>query len=320
MTTDRRRRGQTRPEHHPFLRTTADLEAAGMTQAERAVAVATGDLERVCKGRYVPGHVDNDLRRLVAAAGPTAALFRHTAAQAWDLEGYPFLQPLRVCVPFTSGMRGPGIVRVRHDPMIVWLDGLPVTSVADTLVDIGACKWPLPRFAGDPFPISAAERVELALEHAILTGLVTVADLRAVIARSSYRRPRRRLLRDLLDERGDTTPPTESHLETRFVQLLRRHGLPPMQRQVEVRRPNRSFLGRVDFLLGNVIVEVDGRSTHDDRLDQDRQRWSELTSLGYAVQVFTYDHIERAGHMVVETFRRTLRRSGVLQPRPERGG
>lgn len=78
-----------------------------------------------------------------------------------------------------------------------------------------------------------------------------------------------------------------------MVQLLRDHGLPEPERQVTL-RDGRGEIGRVDFLLRRVVIEVDGRETHDNptTFQRDRQRWSRLQAAGYRPLLFTDDQIE----------------------------
>jgi hypothetical protein len=79
----------------------------------------------------------------------------------------------------------------------------------------------------------------------------------------------------------EQTPPTDSGLEVRFLQLNRRFDLPVPMRQVVIRDQDGS-VARVDFVyLGtNLIVEVDDRSIHARRRqwEKDLRRHNRLTA------------------------------------------
>ena len=60
---------------------------------------------------------------------------------------------------------------------------------------------------------------------------------------------------------------------------------------------NSGPIGRVDFLLGRVVIETDGHEWHDglgaDQAHRGRERWSELSAAGFIVQVATAQTIEQ---------------------------
>lgn len=112
-------------------------------------------------------------------------------------------------------------------------------------------------------------------------------------------------------------PATESYLETRAVQLLRRFGLPTGQRQVELRDPRGAFIARVDLLLdGLLVVELDGREHHvrEAAFERDRARWDRIVAAGYGLVVFTSGHVERQPGFVAETIAAALRGRAPARP------
>jgi very-short-patch-repair endonuclease len=88
--------------------------------------------------------------------------------------------------------------------------------------------------------------------------------------------------------------PTESALETKFAQFVRRFRLPAPSRQVKV-RDKRGLLARVDFYWDEkaVIVEVDSRSHHlrREQWEADLRRRNALTSRGLLVLHVTYERL-----------------------------
>jgi very-short-patch-repair endonuclease len=110
------------------------------------------------------------------------------------------------------------------------------------------------------------------------------------------------LLRELLLDSGG-----ESHLERRFLRLVRSDGLPRPKCQVTFRGATGRPL-RVDFLFGRLVVEVSGRLGHS--TDRDRQRTGrrriELEDQGYRVIEFTTADVIDDPRYVLRTIRKAL--------------
>ncbi|MEZ5263164.1 MAG: hypothetical protein R2755_15650 [Acidimicrobiales bacterium] len=140
-------------------------------------------------------------------------------------------------------------VDVLEPPDVV--DGLPVTGIGQTLVELGST------ITADV--LAPVDRVELAVECALHRRLIGLTGVEDVLARGSARCGAA-VLRAVLARRPHGAPPTESWLETRMVQLLRDGGLPDPQRQVELRDSD-AFIGRVDLLLDALVVELHAPST-----------------------------------------------------------
>lgn len=178
----------------------------------------------------------------------------------------------------------PGLYRVRAfaagDGALV--DGLPVTSVRRTLLDLGQ--------------VTSDAVVERALEWALRKRHVSVDELRAAVA-TKANQPGTRALRHLLTHRPPGLPPTDSDAETLFVQLVRRTGLPEPQRQFPVPTAEGTF--RVDFAwpARRLGVEIDGAGTHASReaLRRDLRRQNRLmlslTAGGWILLRFTWDDV-----------------------------
>ncbi len=292
----------------------ADLAERGIDKHRLAKLVAAGELERIRPGVFVarphPAEPDQRWRQLcavaLASAGPDAVLAKQAAAAALQLDGFDPPVPISVNVPTGSGRRGSGIHRRRplDDPLVV--GGLPVTSVAQTLAELGdgltgrRMNGP----AGRPGPlVGPIALIEHAVESALRRYLVDEATLQEVVHLQPLQRPGIAALRDAVERRGLGTVPTESYLETRGVQVLRAAGLPTGVRQHPVFDDANRFVARVDLLLpGAVIVEFDGRAHHGaERFDADRRRWSTLAALGFKLAVFTFDHVEFQPSFVART-------------------
>ena len=113
----------------------------------------------------------------------------------------------------------------------------------------------------------------------------------ALSARRGRRGPK--TLRLVLDWRG-IRPATDSYLETRFLQFLRRHGFPKPDRQRRIYGED-GLIARVDFIYEdfNLIIEVDSRTHHTRQLDWERdlRRRNALTSRGGRVLHVTHHRL-----------------------------
>jgi hypothetical protein len=148
--------------------------------------------------------------------------------------------------------------------------------------------------------ITDLERVELAVEHALRLGLVTLDELRI---RSSRLLGDQMLLR-VLKLRGEE-PPTESYAETRAVQVLRGWGLKcwrqmpiyeggRLKHRVDLVIPFRQKMYRPKRLLPGMglLLEVDSREFHESRFEGDHARQSTYDMLGYDWITFTPNQLE----------------------------
>jgi very-short-patch-repair endonuclease len=134
----------------------------------------------------------------------------------------------------------------------------------------------------------------------------TLQDLRSTLPSTVFASALRRAEFHGLPIDDFPTDHTRSELESRFVALLRRHGLPPPEVNVRVDR----FV--VDFLWPGrrLIVELDGWQAHGARsaFEADRERDARLNVLGYAVLRFTWRQVEDKGAAVAQTVRELLGR------------
>lgn len=90
---------------------------------------------------------------------------------------------------------------------------------------------------------------------------------------------------------------SESVGESRFRVLMANHGLPTPELQVEIRDHAGRLIGRVDFLLGGVLViEFDGAMKYGDTADAVlAEKWREdrLREQGYGVLRFGWPDLDR---------------------------
>ena len=256
--------------------------------------VGTRRLQPLWRGVYTFGH--RELRPeghalgAVLACGPGTVLSRRSAAHNWGL-----LSSARAEIDVTVAARGtrpkrPGIdlhcVR-RLDPEdVTELDGIPITTVARTLVDLCA--------------VVPDRQVERALDQAYVLRLLAPDALEDALRRSCGRRtaPLRRLL--AAERRAATI--TRSELEERFLALVRRAGLREPQVNARLHGYEVDFLWRAE----RRVIEVDGHAFHStpQALTRDRLKDSDLELAGFRVTRFTAQQVL---HEPEDTVRRTRR-------------
>jgi very-short-patch-repair endonuclease len=233
--------------------------------------VKRGQLHRKHRGVYAVGHTRLTVRgkwmAAVLACGPDALLSHRAAAALWELRTAP-TGPLDVTA--TSRHNIPGIrchyVRAIHPDDRAEIDGIPVTSLARTLLDQAVT---LPH-----------QRMRTTLEAVERREILDFAQLDALLARSNGHRGVGRLRAALNELHGDP-PWTQSDLEIRFLELIRGADLPEPRANVFV-------LGElVDFYWPehNLVVEADSWGFHRSRrsFEENRLRDTKLQIAGLRV-------------------------------------
>lgn len=217
----------------------------GFTASGVRHRIADGRLHRLWRGVFAVGHPDvGALGRWTGATlacGPEAALSHSSAAALWEI-GKERAGVIEASVPYAVGRAHPGIAVHRRAAVPATCHrGIPVTSVACTLVDQAAR---LDRHG-----------LEAAIGEADKRGLIDPEALRSALA-GFPGRPGVARLRETLDRR--TLRLTDSRLERLFLPIVQAVGLP----LPETRRRVNGF--RVDFFwreLG-LVVETDGLRCH----------------------------------------------------------
>lgn len=149
-------------------------------------------------------------------------------------------------------------------------DGIPVTTVPRTILDLAA--------------VSSPQAVESALREAEFLRLYDQLSLPHLLDRYSGRRGTR-AVRAALAHRAESPGRIRSPLEERFLPFLDRHGLPRPQLNAWLEAGGRRH--QVDCLWpdARVIVELDGYAGHGTRIAfrEDRARDRRLGVAGYSV-------------------------------------
>jgi very-short-patch-repair endonuclease len=200
-----------------------------------------------------------------------------------------------------SAQRGAGSDGIRfHRPKIYgpedrWIfDGIPCTTVARTLVDLGA--------------VLRLHQLERAVEQAEMLRLLDVKAIADVLARISRPRGVRNLRRCLGAERLDASL-TQSVAERDFLALCRDAGLPrpSLQHPIE-HAPGRWH--KVDFAwpAHAVAIEIDGWTFHGTRAAarRDRRLDREIRAAGWRVERFMRDDLVDTPEVVIGALRHLL--------------
>jgi hypothetical protein len=255
------------------------LLGLGLTRGAIEHRSRMGRLHRVHRGVYAVGHtrLGSQGRALAAvlACGERAVL-SHRSAGAWcDLLAH---EGARVEVTVPHGRHAlPGVLVHQSRSLAprdtIIHDGMPITSLARTLLDLAATvkRGQLER------ALAQAERLQL-YDHAAITD---------VLARANGHRGQRRL--------GEATARepkwTRNEFEVRLLKIIRGAGLPEPD-------TNPAFValdhGRCEpdlyWPAHRLIVETDGWESHRTRaaFESDRAKDAALTASGYRVVRFTW--------------------------------
>jgi len=292
--------------------TASELSETGITAAQIRALVRRGVLNRVDHGVYartdLAGKFDVRVLRLAAAlvvVGPDAVGSHFDAA---IVHGLPLLDrpPATVTVtrpPGASGgwSRRPSL-RVHAVALppaqVTRRNGLPVTSVARTVVDLARTT---------PFRSGV-----VAADCALHLGKTTNAELAVVIA-GCARWPgvgRARRVVEFSDGRSES--PFESIARVAF----RDGGLPPPELQVWV-GGDAGPVGRADFLWREhgTIAEADGalKYADPDRARQQLRRDADLREAGFEVVHFGWAELTLAPSQVIHAIRAAFARAATLR-------
>jgi very-short-patch-repair endonuclease len=256
--------------------TRTELLAAGATPDEIKHRLRIGALIRAYPGVYRVGHRAPNLEArylaAVKACGGRAILSGQAAAHLFGLlKGTA--PPPEVTAPWQRRIKGVATRRTRQmdrSDITSWR-GIPVTTVARTLVDLARC-------------LSDAELARACHEAGVRYG-TTPAMVEAALGRRPNT-PGAGKLRQIL--RGDVRV-TLSKLERRFLALLREAGLPLPQ-------TNRPVGGRrVDcrWPAHRLTVELDSYRYHSSRhaWERDRRREREARARGDEFRRYTYGDV-----------------------------
>jgi predicted transcriptional regulator of viral defense system len=278
---------------------------AGIDDDGIARRVRKGTLHRVHQGVYAVGHpkltTHGRWAAAVLACGPGCALSRLDAAALW---GFYDASGPRVHVLTASYRKVRGICTHRarrlHPDDITEHHGIPVTSVARTLVDLT--------------DLLAPDRILRAIREAEFLKPLDHDALNAAVQRARGRRNVAVIKNALARHRPGQI--VRDELEHRFLELIRATDIREPETNVEVRTRRRTYTVDCLWRPEGVAVELDGRAAHArvTAFEQDRERDAALSAMGLRPVRFTWRRITRAGEDVIADLVEMLgpRRRGPL--------
>ncbi len=224
------------------------LLALGFNSREIEHRVSRGRLHLLMRGVYAVGwpRLTRERRWMagVLACDDGAALSHRSAAALWGIArerpGVIDISVRRRCELRRQGLRVRGRPNLRPEEIVV-RDGIPVTSVVRTLIDLATELTPL--------------ELERSINEADKYDLIDPENLRSAL--DGYAgEPGVKLLRKVLDKR--TFQLSDSDLEIHFRPIAAAAGLPPPLAKAVVN----SF--EVDFFFPDLglVVETDGLRYH----------------------------------------------------------
>jgi AraC-like DNA-binding protein len=256
-----------------------ELRDLGMSRDAIDHWLRAGRLLALHRGVYAVGH--SALRRegrwlaAVLACGEGAVLSHRSAAAHW---GLLHTDQSRVDVIAPATRRGVPGIRLHRSRSLDARDttnhrGIPVTTVARTLLDLAATVQShlLER------ALAQAERLRL-YDHTAITDVIARSNghrATAILAQATAREPKL----------------TKSGWEVRMLELIRNAGLPePLVNEPHDVPDHGECKPDFHWPAHNLIVETDGWDTHRTRqaFEDDRAKDAALTAAGYRVVRFTW--------------------------------
>jgi very-short-patch-repair endonuclease len=279
--------------------TRAQLLALGFGRGAIHHRVEAGRLHAEHAGVYAVGHMatNAESREMAAvlACGPGAVVSHWTAAARWRLLR-PSRGPIHVTVEGDRrnqrGIRAHGTKELHpHDRSR--RDGIPVTSVARTLLDLAA--------------VAPARVLARAVNEADRQGRLNRRAIHELLERNRGRRGTRRL-RAVIAAVHPATRRTRSDLEVDFLKLCGRFG-------IEMPVANTRVAGyEVDMYWprAKLVVELDHYDYHRTPAEftRDRRKWARLRKLGHNVLPVSDEWLNSEPREVAETVAALLAQSG----------
>jgi hypothetical protein len=237
-----------------------------------------------------------DLVRAAIATLPNAVVSHQAAAALHHMAKVPSDVP-SVTVDAGTTHDFPGVVVHRNRDLVeihvVELRGLPITTIARTVVDLAAVLTPR-HLAG-------------VVDEAVAAGQTSIGALSETLEGLARRgKPGVRALRSVLAYRS-SGPPRGSFLERLGAKVLAEGGMPEPHFEFAISwDPERRF--DAAYPDRRLAIEWDSQRWHlqVDRFQRDRERDRKALLHGWRVLRFTWEDLTDRPHDVVETVRRAL--------------
>jgi hypothetical protein len=271
----------------------------GLTTRQIDYRVNTGEWSLVKRGVYQIAQPRDrrDLLRRVIAVWERSVLSHETAAEMHDV---PYVDRGRIVVSHHSRTTHdfPDIEVHRTHDLDEWhvtrVDGMPVTTIARTVVDLAATR--------------SVRHVGAITDRLVSDGRLDLVELAAVHGAVARRgKGGTQVLREVLEERFDGTFRDESELERRGRRVIADGGLPlPVSEYPIPWNPSRRFDEAYPEL--KIAIEWDSRRYHGQlaAFESDRARDRDAALEGWRVLRFTWNDVHNHPQRVVNTIRGLL--------------
>lgn len=282
----------------------AQAHAVGLSDRQLATRVRNGVLHKVGPNAFrfagAPRSTLADLSAIVLDVGAPVWVAGWTAAACYGFDWFALREPFHLMVPTNRHIVRPGVEIHRTDdtaPVDTAVHlGLPITTVERTLIDLArTCRH---------------RRLLAALDS---SARLRVLDERRLHQRIAALRSQGKYgipaLVDVIEQR-EATRGSESFLETEYLLLIARAGLPrPDTQQVFDEESGRRIRVDCRFPGTPVVVELLGYAWHRTvaQMNTDAERYNALLARGLRPYQFTYDQVVGAPAHVVATTRAALR-------------
>ena len=195
----------------------SQLVGAGLSSKQVSYRVQRRRLHRIYRGVYAVGHTvlsrEAHWMAAVLACGDGAALSHRDAAALYALRPSAATR-IDATIDSRNGRSRRRRIRLHRSPLpaeeVTVVDGIPVTTVARTLLDLAA--------------VVQMDALKRAIKQAERLRLFDLTDVRVVLHRSAGRHGAGRLAAALTAHEEPAF--TRSDLEDLMLALSRRHGLP----------------------------------------------------------------------------------------------
>ena len=268
----------------------------GLSTGDLEGRLTRGTLHALHRGVHAVGHgrITQEGRWMAAvlACGPGAALSHRSAGELWGLV------PRHGSVPEVTRERNfrgrPGIRAHRSNlpaDELEMLDGIPVTSVSRTILDLSA--------------MLSTSQLDGALNEAEVRRLTSVLSLPDLLRRYPGRRGVARLRAVLAAGGGGVT---RSELERCFAALVARSGLPEPRRNAQIAVRGRFYELDCVWERERAIVELDGHAVHGTHraFEADRERDRILLAEGWRPMRVTWRQLRDEPEAIVADLQRLL--------------
>ena len=275
----------------------ADLRDLGLKPGAIDRRIAAGRLHTLFRGVYAVGdRALPPLGRLMAAVLATDGVAgRRSAASLHGVRAYDGW-PEVIVKPGSKKREKIQTIQARLEPdEIILVQGISVTTVARTLVDLGA--------------VVDDVAIDRAVRQADFLGLFDLPEVSRLLERYP-RRPGTARLREVMRAFADSEVRTRSEMEDRFRTLVLDAHLPEPEMNGTVELGELTIEADAVWRDAKLIVELDSRQAHATHygFETDRERDRQAAIAGWTVVRITWRQLTEQPRRLIRDIRTLLER------------